>query len=95
MPLLTLLPLPYSVRGIPTQTNAFCAAGHTLGNGTHLVAGGNNVAGIGGGLVEAGSAPYYDYDGRKQIRLMDYNEDTSQLFWNDSPNGNQMASFRW
>lgn len=60
-----------------------------------MVAGGNNAAGVGGALAEGGAAPYYNYDGRKAVRLMDYNSDPSQLYWNDGPNGNQMASYRW
>ena len=94
----------YSVRGIDATTNPFCAAGSTLGNGSYIVVGGNSAISYGGinvknqdGSISSGpAAPYQDYDGRRVVRLMQPNEDSSQLEWIDEYNSpNQMDSPRW
>ncbi|WFD19975.1 (methyl)glyoxal oxidase [Malassezia caprae] len=94
----------FEVRGIDAQTNPFCAAGMTLGNGSYIVVGGNSAISYGGqninlpnGTVSTGPvAPYKDFDGRRVVRIMEPNEDASQLSWVDDYNSpNQMDSPRW
>mgnify|MGYP001759592260 CR=1 FL=1 len=94
----------FEVRGIDAQTNPFCAAGMTLGNGSYIVVGGNSAISYGGqgtnlpnGSVATGPvAPYQDFDGRRVVRIMEPNEDASQLNWVDQYNSpNQMDSPRW
>lgn len=93
-----------SVRGVDATTNPFCAGGINLGNGSYIVVGGNSAVNYGGGGVknQDGSqspgpfAPYQDYDGRRVVRLMEPNEDSSKLTWIDEYNSpNQMDSPRW
>ncbi|KAE8268397.1 hypothetical protein A4X09_0g3941 [Tilletia walkeri] len=93
-----------------TTTNAFCAGGTTLGNGTWLVAGGNQPVDQGGvpTNVVGPSGVYQDGDGRKAVRILEPNNfaaNSSQLTWIDNytPNatnnhfgaGLQMQSWRW
>ncbi|WFD23610.1 (methyl)glyoxal oxidase [Malassezia equina] len=94
----------FEVRGIDAETNPFCAAGVTLGNGSYIVVGGNSAISYGGTNVQAANgsvstgpfAPYQDYDGRRVVRIMEPNEDASQLKWVDQYNSpNQMDSPRW
>ena len=88
----------YSVRGIDATTNPFCAAGTTLGNGSYIVAGGNSAISYGGINVKNSDGsmnlngpapPYNDMDGRRVVRMMQPNADSSKLKWIDefdSPN---------
>ncbi|KAN0065542.1 hypothetical protein ACQY0O_001379 [Thecaphora frezii] len=88
----------YSTTGVAVQTNTFCASGATLGNGTWMVAGGNQAVGYGGAAQAAELSPYKDYDGRRAIRLMEPNTDSSKLEWLDTPpngGGAQMTTPRW
>lgn len=90
-----------SVRGLDIVTNPFCASGATLGNGTWMVAGGNQAIGFGGGAlnvqgqpnVAPADGPYQDFDGRLAIRLMDPSVPDAQLAWQD--NTTFMTSPRW
>jgi len=92
-----------------TFTNAFCAGGTTLGNGTWLVAGGNQPVDEGGAptYIYQPSGVYQDQDGRKAIRIIEpnnYRANDSRLAWLDNysantppltGNGLQMQSWRW
>lgn len=83
-----------SVTGISVETNTFCASGATLGNGTWVVAGGNQAVGYGGAAVPQNLSPYQDYDGRRAIRLL---EPGTQK-WLDNPSVgqvNMLQSPRW
>lgn len=91
-----------SVYGLDMITNPFCASGATLGNGTWMVAGGNQAIGYGGGAlnvvgqptVTPAEGPYQDYDGRLAIRLMDpINGVDANVTWND--NSTFMRTPRW
>lgn len=88
-----------SVEGIDVNTNTFCASGGVLGNGTWLVAGGNQAVGAGGAAQAQNLSPYQDYDGRLALRLMEPNNNTKDLAWIDSPATGgttlQMQSMRW
>ncbi|EPQ30665.1 uncharacterized protein PFL1_01566 [Pseudozyma flocculosa PF-1] len=87
-----------SVRGVAVQTNTFCASGLTLGNGTWVVAGGNQAVGYGGAGVPYGVNPYNDYDGQQALRLLEPQTDSGNLVWLDTPpntGGLQMQSRRW
>ncbi|KAL4401866.1 (methyl)glyoxal oxidase [Malassezia pachydermatis] len=95
----------FSVRGLDATTNPFCAAGATLGNGSYIVVGGNSAISYGGQNVKDASgqnnlagpaAPYNDMDGRRVVRIMEPQEDSSKLQWDDEYNSpNQMDSARW
>ena len=95
----------YSVRGIDATTNPFCAAGTTLGNGSYIVAGGNSAISYGGINVKNSDGsmnlngpapPYNDMDGRRVVRMMQPNADSSKLKWiDDFDSPNQMDSPRW
>ncbi|EST05926.1 protein of unknown function DUF1929 [Kalmanozyma brasiliensis GHG001] len=85
-----------SVTGTAVQTNTFCAAGATMGNGSWLVAGGNQAVGYGGASQAQNLNPYQDYDGTRAIRLLEPGSDT----WIDSPSTsitqvNMLQSARW
>jgi len=60
-------------RPIGVQTNAFCAAGMHLPNGSYAVFGGNNAFGPGGnnasGSNTAFDPTYRDYDGTRAVRV--------------------------
>lgn len=86
----------FSVRTLDAHTNPFCAAGGTLGNGTWLVAGGNQPVSYGGAASPYGKNAYHVADGRTAIRLMEPTSDSAKLEWIDDPNGsNKMDSPRW
>lgn len=94
----------FEVRGIDAETNPFCAAGMTIGNGSYIVVGGNSALSFGGANVMDANgspstgpvAPYKDYDGRRVVRIMEPNDDATQLKWVDQYNSpNQMDSPRW
>jgi hypothetical protein len=57
-------------RGMDVLTNAFCAGGTVLGNGTWLNVGGNNPVGYGGIQVDSCTGPFEDCDGGKALRLV-------------------------
>ncbi|CAD6892987.1 unnamed protein product [Tilletia controversa] len=93
-----------------TTTNAFCAGGTTLGNGTWLVAGGNQPVDQGGAPTNIAlpSGVYQDGDGRKAVRIIEpnaFSANDPNLAWIDNytPNatnnhfgaGLQMQSWRW
>lgn len=85
-----------SVTGVSVTTNTFCASGATLGNGTWLVAGGNQAVGYGGAAQAQNLNPYQDYDGTRAIRLLEPGSKT----WIDSPSTttaqvNMLQSARW
>ncbi|GAC74662.1 hypothetical protein PANT_12d00078 [Moesziomyces antarcticus T-34] len=85
-----------SVTGVSVTTNTFCASGATLGNGTWVVAGGNQAVGYGGAAVAQNLSPYADYDGTRAIRLLEPGSKT----WIDSPSTstaqvNMLQSARW
>ncbi|CAE6431726.1 hypothetical protein RSOLAG1IB_01036 [Rhizoctonia solani AG-1 IB] len=65
-------------RAMDVITNSFCAGGAVLGNGTWLNVGGNQAI-TWGGLTASSqngdTAPYYNGDGGKAIRLLDPCED--------------------
>jgi hypothetical protein len=86
----------YSMRGLEMTTNPFCASGAVLGNGSWIVAGGNQGVGYGGNATGTGtvaSGPYMDSDGRLAIRMMNPNSNSGALSWID--NAAQMTSYRW
>lgn len=86
----------FSIRALDMITNPFCASGAVLGNGTWMVAGGNQAVSYGGAAIEnisPGQAPYQDYSGNKAIRLMDPQNNAADLNWND--NTTFMDSMRW
>ena len=84
-----------SVRPVEANTNAFCASGAVLPNGTWIVAGGNNAVTEGGIDATTTNNVYQSTDGRKTMRLLDtLNVAPTDLSWQD--NGSlQMASRRW
>lgn len=89
-----------SVTAIDVQTNTFCASGLSLGNGSHIVAGGNSPITYGGVNVTSdwANAAYQDYDGRRAIRIMNpvaNSSSGSDIAWIDTPGGVQMQSQRW
>ncbi|SNX82079.1 probable glyoxaloxidase 1 [Melanopsichium pennsylvanicum] len=85
-----------SVTGTAVESNTFCASGAILGNGTWVVAGGNQAVGYGGASQAQNLNPYSDYDGTRAIRLLE--PGTQQ--WIDNPSTttaqvNMMQSTRW
>lgn len=83
-------------RSMDIVSNSFCAGGTVLGNGTWLNVGGNNAVVWGGATDGAGqtvSAPYFDYDGGKALRLLNPCDDQS-CEWQDDP-AMYMTSRRW
>jgi hypothetical protein len=86
----------YTMRGLDMTTNPFCASGAVLGNGSWLVAGGNQGVGYGGAATNSGptgTGPYKDSDGQQAIRLMNPTSNAGDLAWID--NAAQMTSHRW
>ncbi|CAO1628309.1 unnamed protein product [Sympodiomycopsis kandeliae] len=91
-----------TVTSIDVNTNAFCASGLVLGNGTWVVAGGNNAISYGGSAIAEGSnpdqQPYQDHDGRKALRLLqpiDSGSSVDSIQWLDTPGQLEMLSQRW
>lgn len=83
---------------IDVNSNTFCASGITLGNGTWVVAGGNQAITYGGIQATDGGGAYLDYDGRKALRLLEpvaSGTGNASIQWIDSPGGLQMQSQRW
>ncbi|RXW13336.1 hypothetical protein EST38_g12519 [Candolleomyces aberdarensis] len=60
-------------RPLDVMTNAFCAGGNVLGNGTWINVGGNQAVTWGGNAADRqdGGGPYNDPDGRQSIRMLD------------------------
>lgn len=83
-----------TVRAVDVRTNAFCAGGALLSNGTWAVFGGNQAIGFGGTAVPDGTGPYTAIDGRKAVRLLDPQDDNADLFWLDD-GSIQMTNVRW
>ncbi|KAF8893528.1 copper radical oxidase [Infundibulicybe gibba] len=73
-------------RTMDAVTNAFCAGGNSLGNGTWVNIGGNQAVTYGGLAADSqtGGGPYDDPDGRRSIRLLDPCDD-SKCDWVLSP----------
>jgi len=83
---------------IDIQTNAFCAAGMHLPNGSYAVFGGNGAIGPGGNNSASGSSPafdpiYRDYDGTRAIRIFNPCDENGSCFFYD--NNTQLAKKRW
>jgi len=80
-------------RAMDGLTNAFCAGGNVLGNGTWLNVGGNQAVTYGGLGAESQFAepPYFNPDGRQSIRLLTPCDDGS-CDWILSP---QVSDQRW
>ncbi|TFK47067.1 DUF1929-domain-containing protein [Heliocybe sulcata] len=89
-------------------TNAFCASGMHLPNGSYATFGGNGAIGPGGNIGSqrnaAGSGAYddtyQDYDGTKSIRVLNPctssdNFDSTQCQWFDDPAVLSMQKQRW
>ncbi|QRW26896.1 glyoxal oxidase [Rhizoctonia solani] len=80
-------------RAMDIVTNSFCAGGAVLGNGTWLNVGGNQAI-TWGGLTASSqngdTAPYYNGDGGKAIRLLDPCED-KKCDWIET----SMSTRRW
>lgn len=85
----------FSMRGVDMTTNPFCASGAVMGNGSWMVAGGNQGVGYGGAStnVTTSAGPYQDADGRLAIRLLNPSANAANLAWID--NAAQMTSPRW
>lgn len=85
----------YAMRGLDMDTNPFCASGAVMGNGSWLVAGGNQGVGYGGNATGSTTAagPYMDADGRLAIRLMNPQTTAANLQWIDQ--AASMTSPRW
>jgi len=91
------------------NSNAFCAAGMHLPNGSFVTFGGNGAIAPGGNIGSvktpdgyAGSFDevYGDHDGRKSIRMLSPcasgdNLDDAKCQWYDDPNGLAMQETRW
>lgn len=85
----------YAMRGLDMSTNPFCASGAVMGNGSWMVAGGNQGVGYGGNAtgVTTASGPYQDADGRLAIRMMNPQSTAANLEWIDQ--AATMTSPRW
>ncbi|PWN44020.1 DUF1929-domain-containing protein [Ceraceosorus guamensis] len=87
----------FTPRGVDITTNTFCASGAHLGNGSLLVAGGNQAIQGGGAALAQGqdpmTGPYKDTDGRKALRIMEHSDTSANLEWVDS--SLFMSSARW
>lgn len=86
----------YTMRGLDMTTNPFCASGAVMGNGSWMVAGGNQGVTYGGASLNGAAyttGPYQDDDGRLSIRLMEPTANSADLAWID--NAAQMTSARW
>ncbi|KAG9114241.1 hypothetical protein FRC07_007679 [Ceratobasidium sp. 392] len=80
-------------RAMDVVTNSFCAGGNVLGNGTWLNIGGNQAITWGGltaNTQDGDSAPYYNADGGKAIRLLNPCQDKSCNWKEES-----MSTRRW
>lgn len=95
-----------SITAIDVNTNAFCASGLVLGNGTWVVAGGNNAITYGGQAIATqqnpnpnpDTEPYQDHDGRKALRLLQpiaSGSAVGSIQWLDQPGQLEMQSQRW
>lgn len=87
-----------SVYEVDVNTNTFCASGITLGNGSWIVAGGNQPITYAGEAIADGTGPYADYDGRKALRMLQpvaSGSGNASIQWLDNPGGLQMQSQRW
>jgi len=75
-------------------TNAFCAGGNVLGNGTWMNVGGNLGVTYGGldAQDQTGAAPYFNPDGGKSVRLLNPCDDSS-CNWFDA--AAVMTTRRW
>jgi hypothetical protein len=83
---------------IDIETNAFCAAGMHLPNGSYALFGGNSAVGPGGGNADSGSTTafdpiYQDYDGTQAVRVFDPCDETTPCSFYD--NATQLAKHRW
>lgn len=92
----------HAVALMDVKTNAFCASGMHLPNGSFVTFGGNSAIGPGGNIGSQrnnfGGADYddtyQDLDGTKAIRLLDPCTDTS-CAWFDDPTVLSMQKRRW
>ena len=80
------------------RTNAFCAAGMHLPNGSYALFGGNSAVGPGGDNSDTGSTTtydptYQDYDGRQAIRIFNPCDESTTCSFID--NSTQLAKQRW
>ncbi|KAI9449470.1 glyoxal oxidase, partial [Russula earlei] len=83
---------------IDVQTNAFCAAGMHLPNGSYALFGGNAAIGPGGDNSAPGSTAtfdpiYKDYDGTRAIRIFNSCDENTPCTFSD--NSTQLAKRRW
>ena len=90
----------FDVKGLDASTNPFCAAGATLANGSYIVVGGNKAVSYGGATPKNGDtgpyAPYQTKDGRRVVRILEPQENSGDLQWNDNYDSpNNMDSERW
>lgn len=76
-------------------SNAFCAGGTVLGNGTWINVGGNQAITYGGNTAasQTGQSPYRNTDGGKAVRVLDPCDDES-CEWVDNP-AMYMTTRRW
>ncbi|KAH9979779.1 glyoxal oxidase [Russula compacta] len=87
-----------TVTPLDVQTNAFCAAGMHLPNGSYALFGGNTAVGPGGANNDAGSTTafdptYKDYDGTRAIRVFNACDANTPCSFYD--NSTQLAKHRW
>lgn len=80
-------------QSVNVRSNTFCAGGATLGDGRWIVLGGNKAVGSGGVEAKSGVAPYYNYDGGKQLRFLSPCSG-HDCQWNDKV-ANKMIKERW
>ncbi|KAI9456745.1 copper radical oxidase variant A [Russula earlei] len=83
---------------IDVHTNAFCAAGMHLPNGSYALFGGNTAVGPGGDNSAPGSTAtfdptYQDYDGTRAIRIFNSCDENTPCTFID--NSTQLAKRRW
>jgi hypothetical protein len=91
------------------KTNAFCASGFHLPNGSYVTFGGNGAVGPGAsmgdqlnsdGYSAAWDSKYQDFDGRKSIRILNPCQDSDNFNsahcqWYDDPSVLSMQKMRW
>lgn len=83
------------------KSNAFCASGHHLPNGSYVTFGGNGAIGPPGTPYNQPMDPTYgDYDGTKAIRILNPcsntdNFDGPECQWFDNPDVLSMQKKRW
>jgi hypothetical protein len=87
-----------SATPIDVETNAFCAAGMHLPNGSYALFGGNTAVGPGGGNTDPGSTTTYDptykdYDGTRAIRIFNSCDENTPCSFVD--NSTQLEKRRW